>query len=125
MDSEKDKKDIKHEDFGRRFSEALTYLKISQKEMQEEIGKNSVVNFSHYANGKSIPKGDIALLLLQKFPEVNWYYVFFGVGKLSDPLPIKISKLEEKFRLLEMEHKNLLEKYELLQENANLLRQKS
>ncbi len=104
---------VNSSEFGNRLQKILDYYSISATELSNQISFNRST-ISHLLSGRNKPSLDFVMKVLQKFPEVELYWLMNGKGKfpiekndsplstptfqnkLKKPLPLK---KEEKLKL--------------------------
>lgn len=73
---------------GKRFREIRELLKKRQVDFAKELSATQA-NISQIESGKCMPTGNYFLKLIERVPNINMNWVFFGEG---DPLRVVISK---------------------------------
>lgn len=66
-------------DFGKRLQKILTYYGISATDFSNQISVNRST-ISHLLSGRNKPSLDFVLKVLEKFPEVELYWLLNGKG---------------------------------------------
>ena len=70
---------VNSSDFGNRLQKILDFYNISATELSNQISFNRST-ISHLLSGRNKPSLDFVLKLLQKFPEVELYWLLNGKG---------------------------------------------
>lgn len=116
-------KNEEKKEFSKRFQEAIDALNFkSQADFARDIEISSP-SLNQYLKGGIKPSGEITLRLIKKYPSLNWYYVYFGEGKLDEEMPISNKTLANKMKELEIENVKLQDL--LNKANNNLEKEKS
>ncbi len=103
---------VNSSEFGKRLQKILDYYSISATELSNQISFNRST-ISHLISGRNKPSLDFVMKILQKFPEVELYWLLNGNGtfptknsssdfisssiqtEIKKPTPTKIEKKEE------------------------------
>ncbi len=93
--------DLDRKSMGPRFVEALEITRMQQNELAETIHTTNG-GLNSYLKGRSIPRAEVILRLMESFPNINWFYVIFGdhYGSITSTMPIA-SDVKEKDRVIE------------------------
>jgi transcriptional regulator with XRE-family HTH domain len=69
----------------KRFKELRRELNLTQKQMSEEL-ETTQANISQIENGECLPTGNFMLRVAERFPDVNFNWLFLNQGtpRLSD-----------------------------------------
>ncbi len=92
---------VNSSDFGNRLQKILDFYSISATELSNQISFNRST-ISHLLSGRNKPSLDFVMKVLQKFPEVELYWLLNGKGsfpntKSNNPkAPTSNNKQEEK-----------------------------
>jgi hypothetical protein len=114
---------VQNKEFSIRFTEAVDFLQFKrQAEFAREIDI-STPSLTQYLKNGIKPSGEITLKLIQKFPNVNWYYVYFGEGKIDEEMPLSNQTLMNQIKELEIQ--NLKLKNEIFGLEKDLQKEKS
>lgn len=70
---------VNSSDFGNRLQKILDYYSISATELSNQISFNRST-ISHLLSGRNKPSLDFVMKVLQKFPEVELYWLLNGKG---------------------------------------------
>jgi transcriptional regulator with XRE-family HTH domain len=70
---------VNSSDFGNRLQKILDFYNISATELSNQISFNRST-ISHLLSGRNKPSLDFVMKLLQKFPEVELYWLLNGKG---------------------------------------------
>ena len=79
-------------DFGNRLQKILDYYNISATELSNQIKFNRST-ISHLLSGRNKPSLDFVMRILQKYPEVELYWLLNGKGMF--PANIKIPTADD------------------------------
>mgnify|MGYP000085095845 CR=1 FL=1 len=71
---------VNSSDFGNRLQKIIDFYNISATELSSQISFNRST-ISHLLSGRNKPSLDFVMKVLQKFPEVELYWLLNGVGK--------------------------------------------
>lgn len=100
-------KAVQNAEFSIRFKEALDFLNYKTKsDFARDIEINTP-SLTQYLKLGIKPSGELTLKLIHKFPNVNWYYVYFGEGKIDEEMPIYNQTLTQKVKELEISNLKL------------------
>lgn len=91
-------------EFGERLQKILDFYGISAAELSKQISVNRST-FSHLLSGRNKPSLDFIMKILQKYPEVELYWLLNGKGtfpasatdhsKATSPIPKTTLPIEE------------------------------
>ena len=79
-------------DFGNRLQKILDFYNISATELSNQISFNRST-ISHLLSGRNKPSLDFVMKVLQKFPEVELYWLLNGKGSFPDKNETKTPSL--------------------------------
>lgn len=100
-------KSVQNAEFSKRFTEAVDFLNYKrQSDFAREI-EISAPSLTQYLKLGIKPSGELTLKLIQKFPNINWYYVYFGEGKIDEEMPLYNQTLIKKVKELEIDNLKL------------------
>ena len=83
-------------EFGERLQKILDFYEISAAELSKQISVNRST-FSHLLSGRNKPSLDFIMKILQKYPEVELYWLLNGKGTF----PIEINENQTDLRIQE------------------------
>lgn len=83
-------------EFGERLQKILDFYGISAAELSKQISVNRST-FSHLLSGRNKPSLDFIMKILQKYPEVELYWLLNGKGTF----PIEINENQTDLRIQE------------------------
>ena len=86
-------------EFGERLQKILDFYGISAAELSKQISVNRST-FSHLLSGRNKPSLDFIMKILQKYPEVELYWLLNGKGTF----PIEINENQTDLRIQEELH---------------------
>ena len=87
-------------EFGERLQKILNFYGISAAELSKQISVNRST-ISHLLSGRNKPSLDFIMKVLQKYPEVELYWLLNGKGTF----PVEINENQENFGIQEKQHK--------------------
>lgn len=87
-------------EFGERLQKILNFYGISAAELSKQISVNRST-ISHLLSGRNKPSLDFIMKVLQKYPEVELYWLLNGKGTF----PKEINENQENFGIQEKQHK--------------------
>lgn len=89
-------------DFGNRLQKILDFYNISATELSNQISFNRST-ISHLLSGRNKPSLDFVMKLLQKFPEVELYWLLNGKGSFPSvkSTPTSTPEISENTHLTE------------------------
>ena len=95
-------------DFGNRLQKILDFYNISATELSNQISFNRST-ISHLLSGRNKPSLDFVMKLLQKFPEVELYWLLNGKGSFPSvkSTPTSTPAISENTHLTEKQQKIL------------------
>ena len=93
---------VNSSDFGNRLQKILDFYNISATELSNQISFNRST-ISHLLSGRNKPSLDFVMKLLQKFPEVELYWLLNGKGSFPSvkSTPTSTSEISENTHLTE------------------------
>jgi transcriptional regulator with XRE-family HTH domain len=83
-------------EFGERLQKILDFYGISAAELSKQISVNRST-FSHLLSGRNKPSLDFIMKILQKYPEVELYWLLNGKGTF----PLEINENQSNLRIQE------------------------